>query len=284
VTDLLPLLPDAPPDSDWPEELPPYLSATQLSMLERCPEQYRRRYILGEKDPPSSALVWGTVDGKAHGVNFTQKIETQADLPTAVVKDVFAELMDQEVDALGGAGEIDWRDDKPGDIKDRGVALAAVYHEQASPRIQPTAVEEEFSLQIPGVPVPFIGYIDVSTDTYTIERKTASAKSETIPVQYRFQALSYALARQRPVELHISTKTKVPAVYTPLEFPGLLLDETPALRSRVRDAISARARLLLALYTEFGPDRAWPDAQGTQAWHTAVCDLCGFRPRCWWWQ
>lgn len=269
--------------AEWPAELPPHLSASQLSMLERCPEQFRRRYCLGERERPSASLVWGTVDGKAHAVNFTQKIDTHEDVPQSDVEQAFASLMDKDVEERGGAGEIDWRDDTPATIKDRGVALVGAYHRQVSPRIQPTAVEEEFSLAIPGVPVPFIGYIDVSTEPLSIERKTASQKSSAIPPQYRFQTLGYALARRKPVEVHISTRTARPAVWTPAEEPGLTLDYSDTLPRRAERMIATRAAYLLSLFETFGPDDPWPDAIGSQAWHTAVCDLCGYRPTCAWW-
>ncbi len=277
-----------PPAATWPESLPQHLSPSQLSMFERCPEQYRHRYVLGEKEAPSGAMLWGTVDGKAHALNFDQKIETHQDLPVEEVREAFAGLLDWEIDRSGGPSEIDWRDDTPASIKDRGAALVGHYHRTVSPRIQPTATEEAFSLDIPGVPVPFIGYIDVSTEAYTVERKTAKGSAKAIPPHYVLQTLGYALARQRPVELHISTKTIKPAVYTPAEEAGLLMPFTATTVARAERIVAARARQIMALYDTFGPDQEWPDAIGTQAWHTAVCDMCGYGPngadRCNWWK
>lgn len=271
-------LPEVGPWDWWPRD---HLSASSLSQLERCPEQLRQRYFLDRSEPPSGALVWGKVDGKAHGVNFTQKIDSHEDLSSAEVEEAFAALFDEEVDEQGGESQIDWRDDKPSSIKDRGAALVGTYHRQVSPRVQPTAVEEEFSIDIPGVPIPFIGYIDVSTAGVSIERKTSSAAAKVIPPQYQLQTLGYMLARQRPVEVHISTRTKLPRVVTPLEEPGLMLPHDPS--SRAIRIIASRARYLQMLYETYGPDEPWPDAIGTMAWHTAACDLCGFRPDCPWW-
>lgn len=269
----------------WPDEFPPHVSASSLSMFERCAEMWRRRYVLGEIEPPSGALVWGSADTKAHAVNFVQKIESHEDLSTDDVQGAFAALFDAEVDAAGG--DVDWRDDDPADLKDRGVALVATYHRQVSPRVQPTAVEERFELQLPGVPVPFIGYIDVETGPVAIERKTAKARSQSIPPWYRVQTMGYALAAGKPVELHISAKTKTPAVYTPEEEPGLLLGYSANLSAIAERAITTRVRALLAVYHEFGPDQPWPDAIGTQSWHMAVCEMCGWGPNgskgCTWW-
>ena len=204
LDELLPLARETAPD--WPAGLPDHLSASSLSMLERCPEQWRQRYVLGKKEPPSGAMLWGTADGRAHAeANFNQKIESHEDRPVEEVREAFASILDEEVDSHGGASEVDWRDDDPAKVKDQGVNLVAHYHKQVSPRVQPTATEERYSLEIPDVPVPFIGYIDVSTKAYTIERKTARGSSKVIPPQYMLQTLGYAHARSRPVELHIST-------------------------------------------------------------------------------
>lgn len=270
-------LPD-PPAAAWPAYLPDHLSASQLGMLERCPRQYQFRYVQGAKEPPSTALVWGTADGKAHGVNFTQKIQSHEDMTTSEMREVFATVLDAEVEERGGAGEIVWGDDKPAEIQKRGIELVACYHEQVSPRVQPTGVEEKLTLEIPGVPVPYIGYVDVDTAGYVIERKTASQQSKTIPPQYRFQTLGYALARSLPVELHIATRTIKPAVYTPAESPGLALAFDERLAARAEKMIAARARLLVSLCETFGPEEPWPDALGSQAWHMAICDMCGFGP------
>ena len=273
--------------TDWPDELPDHLSQSSLGMLERCPEMFRRRYLLDEKEAPSSSLIWGIADGKAHGVNFTQKIESHEDIPVADVEQAFAAAFDEELDMAGGAGEIDWRESTAGTVLDQGVALVSTYHRQVSPRVQPTAVEERFDLEIPGVSVPYIGYIDVSEEGQSIERKTAAQRAKTIPPHYRLQTVTYALARQLPVEVHISTRTKQPAVVTAQEEPGLLLPFTSQVAQQAERVIQNRARHLLALWHDFGLDQPWPDAIGTMAWHTPICELCGWGPTaantCPWW-
>lgn len=271
------------PVAAWPDALPPHLSPSSLSTFERCPEMYRRKYILREQERTGASALWGNADGEAHFINFAQKIDSHEDLPVADVREAFAESLDSEIRKNGGREEIDWRDDKPGDVMDRGVALVSAYHAQVSPRIQPTGVEERFSIDVPGVPVPFIGYVDVSTEPASIERKTAAQKSSAIPPQYRLQTLGYALARERPVEVHISTRTLKPAVWTPAEEPALRLEYAAGVGATVERIIAARATQIAALYAVFGPDDPWPDALGTMAWHTPICDLCSFRPTCSWW-
>ena len=62
--------------SEWPMAELPHISATSLRMFKRCPEQYRRRYLLGEKVPPAANMIWGSADHAAIGYNLAQKIDT----------------------------------------------------------------------------------------------------------------------------------------------------------------------------------------------------------------
>lgn len=270
---------DAP--TVWPDVLPGHLSASQLTMLARCPEQYRRRYLLGLKERPGAALMWGAADHYAHEQNFRQKIASHTDLPVGDVKEAFAEGFDQ---AVGRAGEIDWGNDTPGDMKDRGVVLAAHYHETVSPTVQPTAVEHSFQLRIPGVPVPVIGYLDVLEDGRAIERKTVKAKAVTVKPRWRVQGMLYQLVERTPVHWHVSTKTKLPAVYTPATEPGLALDAVAVANETTVRMVQTRVAQLLSLLDRFGPDNPWPDAL-TDDW---ACAYCGWGPAgnqtCAWWQ
>lgn len=261
----------------WPEPLPDHLSASQLSMLMRCPEQYRRRYVAGLMERPAAALVWGKADHQAHETNFRQKIDSHTDLPVDDIKVAFAEAFDQASD-----DDIDWGADKPGELKDKGVELVALYHQQVSPKVQPTAVEERFELRIPGVPVPVVGFIDVIEDARGIERKTAKQKASTVKPRWLLQGLLYQLVERKPIEWHVCTKTKLPAVYTPETEPGLVLPES-ALETTQRYVANAAAHAV-ALLERFGPDQPWPGAIADD-W---ACSYCGWGPNgsraCAWWQ
>jgi hypothetical protein len=284
------------PDAElaWPEALPDHLSATQMGMAQKCWEQYRRRYVLGQKVPPGGALVWGIADHYAHEVNFTQKIESGVDIGEEDVKLAFAEGFDRAVDRNGGTSEIKWEDDKPGELKDAGVRLAATYHRQVSPRIQPTSVERKFSIEIPNVPVPVIGYIDLEAERYdetsepfavdptervAIERKTAKRKESQPKPDWRVQGRLYQYVADLPVEWHISAKTKTPAVYTPREEPGLVLPREAPEAAATAALVATTARSIVAMYETFGPDEPWPGAL-THPW---ACSWCGYRSSCRWW-
>lgn len=255
----------------WP--LPfEHVSASMLGQYLRCPEQFRQYRFLGRRMPPKGFLIWGTADHRALEVNWRQKIASHEDIPTSDVQEAFAEALDAEIRE---AGEVEWGADKPGDVKDAGVALVAAYHEKASPRVQPVQVEQKFSLEIPGVPVPIIGYIDLETEGPIVERKTSARKTSTVPGNYRLQASIYQLARRRSVDFHYSVKTKTPQIVLPDEAPGLTVPVSDAALLRAEDRVRRVVRSLVATFNEFGPDEPWPDA----IFHDP-CSWCGFRPVC----
>lgn len=275
------LLPLPVRSAEWPAPLPDHLSPSSLKMYMRCREQWRRRYLLGQKERPGAALVWGTAHNFALvETNFAQKITTGEDLPVADVELAFAEGFDQRVERDGGEGEIAW-DQKPGVMKDKGVALAAAYHTQVSASVQPVTVEESFSLELPGVPVPVIGYMDVTEPGRTIDLKTGS-KREMKP-DNAFQGRVYQLARPVPMEFHLATKTKVPGIYTPAEWPEFGLEFSESVQARTRLMLVTLAQDIAATFARFGPDDPWPGAF-TYGWS---CGFCGWGPKgngtCAWW-
>jgi hypothetical protein len=271
------------PITEWPEGLPNHLSASQIGMWQRCREQWRRRYVKGEKERPGAALVWGSADHKAHETNFAQKITSGEDISGDDVKLAFADAFDSQVDKYGGTREVEWGNEKPSELKDAGVRLVGAYHNSISPYVQPTSVEERFEVTVPKVPVPVVGYIDVQTADSAIERKTAKAATRKVKPQWRLQGLLYQAIKSRPVNWHVSVKTKTPAVWTPDLGPNL----SPELRLGMNDRIVSATQVLVqhaardiaAYMTAYGPDEPWEGALS----HDWACSFCGFKSTCFWW-
>ena len=267
------------PLPSWPAGLPDHLSASQITMYQRCREQYRRRYVLGERERPGAALVWGSADHYAHEQNFAQKIDSHEDLPVADVEEAFAEGFDRAVERSGGESEIQWGDDKPGTLKDDGTKLVAHYHRLVSPKVQPVAVEREFSLVLLSVPVPIVGRIDVETAGPGIERKTARRAESQPKPDWRLQGLVYQLEHGRSVDFHVSVKKKTPEIITPESNERFSL---PYVERTVRTAerlVAHTAASIVSDYERLGPDEPWTGAV-THVW---ACSFCGFKPSCPWW-
>nr|MBA2505063.1 PD-(D/E)XK nuclease family protein [Thermoleophilaceae bacterium] len=233
-----------------------HISASQLGMFKRCPNQYRERYIRGIKERPGAALIWGSADHSAHEHNFRQKIESEKDLPVGDVTDAFDQAWRDRIDQAGGASQIEW-DGDPDDMKTQAARLVEAYHHQASPMVQPIAVEREISLQLPGVRLPIKGYIDVETTNSIVERKTGKRKVSSISDKpdWGLQGVIYSAALDKPVFWHQAVKTKVPAVHV----EGVYLDAPTEVAKRIlaKDAQQTIEMIdhFMALY---GPDEAWP--------------------------
>lgn len=278
----------------------PYISPAQVKMAMRCPEQYRRRYVRGEKERPAGAMLWGSADHEAHEQNFSQKIVSGVDLPLGDVQDAFRDSLRKRVEREGGIREVEWKDD--GDTLmgarrgykqaiDHGVKVVAVYHETVSPSLAPYTVEERFKVDVPGVPVKILGMIDLVADVPTtpaldleraaverriIERKTSGANK--INGEWHVQGRIYQLVRPLTVDYHLSLKTKTPnvAFNTHLQAP---------MPERMVVAQLQRAIARIAnCYLTYGPDEPWDDATGS-AW---ACGFCAWGPKglrdCPWWQ
>lgn len=271
-----------PHTPDWPEPLPRHLSASSLKTFSRCPEQWRRHYLLRQNERPGAALVWGGADHYAHEVNFRQKIETEQDLPAGDVLDAFAQGIADRIDEFGGESEVEWGRVRLSDVKDLGSRLVAAYHAGVSPWVYPIAVEEKFELEVEHVPVPLIGYVDLETRKSILDAKTASAKVSEPKPEWRLQGLLYQAARRKPVEFHLKVKTKVPQIYTGVNMPGLRLPLNEPLVDKALVRVQYLVRQIASLYAEFGPDDPWPTTAPDVGWRDSYCGFCGYRPKCHW--
>lgn len=257
----------------WPEELPQHLSVSQANTHETCPEQYRLSYICRIKAPPKGYLVVGDADHKTAAENYAQKIQTAHDLPLNQVRDLFAHHLDEAIEEVNG--EIEWEDlgDRNGAQK-TGLAMAEAYHTVAAPRVSPVAVERKIEVEIPGVAVPVIGYVDVETSEYGLERKTTSRKVSAPQPQWESQGRFYSLAIGKPMRWHVSTRTKTPAVYTPDEEPGLVLQRDEREEAFWQAWLRQKAIQILTDYLTYGPDNPWPM---TRFRRQNACGWCGYR-------
>lgn len=138
----------------------PHISATQLSMIERCGEQFRRRYIEGDKVPPGVNLIRGKSCHKARQLNLSQKIETHTDLALAEVvaraRDEVHAAFTDEVQLDEGVSIKQARDE----TVDGAVSLSGCDYASFQTEMQPTAVEEKIVVTIPGLGRDIMGYLD----------------------------------------------------------------------------------------------------------------------------
>lgn len=142
----------------------PHLSATQIGMLLRCGEQYRRRYIVGDVCPPGVSLIRGSAVHRARATNLSQKIESGKDLPAEAVIQAAADAVATEF-----KGEIALTDEEVerglaairGEVTDAAVRLTGLDYQEFQTTTTPVAVELRLEVKPRGFPSSIVGYIDL---------------------------------------------------------------------------------------------------------------------------
>ncbi len=215
------------------------LHVSGLSMLSKCGEQFRRRYVEGERVAPGVSLVMGTAVHKAIAANLNEKITAGKLLPSEQVQDIARDalaaewekgiVLEEDYAALG--------EKKAAAVAtDTAVALAYLHHSEAAPGLNPTHVERAWVLDIDGLPVQLAGTIDVQEGSRAIRDTKTSKKSPAADVaDTSLQLTTYCLAvRQHDgavperVGLDFLVHTKAPKLVqieskrTDADFPHLL--------------------------------------------------------------
>ncbi len=194
-----------------------HLSPSSLSTFRKCPEQWRRRYVNGEKIAPGIAMHRGKGTHGAAEVNHLQKRDSWVDLPLDVLQDAAADAYDASIEKYG---VILGADQSPADVgagKDAAVALTKVYLEKIAPTIQPVLVEEPITIDM-GLDLPLLMYLDVYTiDNRIPDLKTASKKKSQLEVDVSSQLTAYAKGIHvktgewpKEVSLEVMVTTKTP--------------------------------------------------------------------------
>lgn len=257
-----------------------HLSASSLAMGAECPEKFRQRYVLHKKEQPGLNRVLGSAIHKALAENFDWKLARGKDLDAPATETAFLQAFTKECETAtnenGGSPGWALTDEKLA-AQDVGRAVVLKYLAEVAPRITPLAVEARFHEQlIPGLPKPIMGFIDLVADSGVIDYKSSTRKVSVAKSAWRLQGWIYQMKIPRPFQWHILTKTKEPAVYTPLEFEGLAM---PYVRARVdwaRRYVFDLANGLNYYYCTLGADQPWP----TTGLAVDTCGRCSFKKDC----
>lgn len=196
-------------------------SPTQMNMFSGCAAAYYQRYICGFKTPPRVALLIGTGLHGGADLNLRQKIETRKDLPMSDVKDAAAAAFDKRLEADGvfmTDEESGRKDQILGESKDKTVQMVGVFHESASPMIQPVAVEEEVSFTRDTLPdVVFHGRLDVIEENDNVlDIKSSKARWPEGKAENELQPSFYLPGaselgkKPKYFVYHVITKAKTP--------------------------------------------------------------------------
>jgi hypothetical protein len=249
-------------------------SNSGLQTLRKCAYKWKLRYVERLYEARSPAMLLGSVVGAAECQSDHTWIESGEPLGTAQVLDCYSDEF--ELAANGEAeprGEddvqtdIDWGDDKPGDVKDVGYKALKAYHEVIVPSMaRPVDAEREARIQVEhedGDLVEFVAYLDVETeDGIVIDRKVKKAKLSQADADADKQPTAYLAVRRaegNPAPkfvYHPMVKTKTPYAQEPLptERTDAQLDHFLVEILRAADEVAWR---LENDNWSYAPDGAW---------------------------
>lgn len=260
------------------------LSASSIATYMRCPEQFRREKVLGQKRPSNGSGLIGTGAHGAIEAALRLRIEHEKDASPEQIADTFDVVFDSAVFRADQREGVNWgnAEKKPLDLnRARRIGRDAVASYAASDAyrlLEPQRLEHVFAFTIPGVPVPFCGLIDVLTrQGAPIDLKFGDRCLSVMDPGWRVQAQVYGMAaRQSPAFHSISWAGKV---QSPAEAPGLRMEwdarQTILAARQLRFVVGA----ILRDARELGPEGPWLG----NTTHTWACGACAFREECAWW-
>lgn len=213
----------------------------------------------------------GIVDHATLEDALRYKLREKKDYPLDWMPSIYDTAWDYELSEEG----VEWYGEDPQAIHDNGELMAVLYHDQITPSIRPTAIEERFEQDIPGVPVPVVGYADVVEHSRIIEKKTSKSRVRVPKPQWLLQGRIYQLSYDDlPIEWHLSTRSKMPGIFTPETDEGLRLEKSD--RDSTALIIRQAWENLSDLWRRYGPDVSWPLHGLT---HPFQCGLCFAGPK-----
>lgn len=215
------------------------LHVSALNTISKCGAQFEKRYINGEKVPPSVPMIIGTATDKSVTADLGHKIETGGELLSdGDVQDIARDALTAEWENGVKVAEDDIEDDigSKGKAIDTSVALALLHHKDAAPAICPTHVQRSWVMDIEGLPIQLAGTIDIQEGMASIrDTKTSGKSPNKDAADVSLQLTTYALAvRQHDgaipaaVALDFLVRTKKPKLVplaskrTEADFPHLL--------------------------------------------------------------
>lgn len=201
---------------------------SEITMLESCGEQFRRRYgyKYGWNDkkeiiPPGIAIMIGIGTHKSVESNLKAKIKSGVLLDLEEVRDIAR-------DSITGLWQQEVRlfDEEKENIKatkgasiDMAIALSALHATDLAPTLVPVSVERQWVIELQAYPYDLAGRIDIEETNAIRDTKTAGKTPPATTADKSEQLSMYALAKKvcdgtQPEIMYLDSlvKTKVPKI------------------------------------------------------------------------
>jgi hypothetical protein len=263
-------------DEDW--VLPvDHLSVSQLNQFSRCERAYQQSYVVGDKAPASSDQVLGTAVHGAIAFGVIRPDYRPTEISEFFIDSAWPNAIEDQQQ------EIDWRDEDRDALRFRGALMVETYMKQVAPRLEVDQIEKRFELKLPDVPVPIVGFIDITQKGTrpAIDIKTSAKAQYTILPGWLLQGRVYQLVEKRPIDWHVLTKQATPQAVTSAESAALLQPYSELQAERTRQLVKRIAWRINDAYKTHGPEEDW---DWTGIWHTFACKRCHWRGRCPGWE
>ena len=178
---------------------PIIVSHSRMSMLSRCGEQFRRRYVEHEVVPPDVSLAVGRAVDRAVSENLRSKMagaglksaEEVVDLARDAVEDEFrGEVVLSDDEASRGLRAV------KGEAADKSIRLASCHARELAPTINPTHVQRWVAVDLArlGYPAELVGIIDVQEAGRVRDTKTSAKSPQAGAADASMQLTTYGLA------------------------------------------------------------------------------------------
>jgi hypothetical protein len=268
-----------------------YMSISQVNMYLRCARQYKFRYVDDHKRPPAIPAALGSSGHAALETTHHHLVDHNVPAPMEQLLACFSDKWD-EISLLIE----DWEGEKPGQVKDVGLALVRLYNNTVAPNVRPQVdaqqvrgIEKKFEVTVAGVPM--LGYIDLIDTNASLafspeETALMQAQGRTIPagfttavVDFKFRGKSMTQA-EVDGSLQLTLYSLATGVYA-IRFDQLLKTKIP----KIKSAAGLRSRRDHLWLAEIVRDVAEAVSKGAfppcspDAW---VCSpkWCGYFPQC----
>jgi len=171
------------------------LSVSSIRRFARCPEDWRRHYVLDEPERIGTSALAGRAYGAAIQAWFWARLRDEtlspADADDLLALEFAAEVAEAEAERTLAAGE-----DAAAALEGARAPLRG-YLGSVGPKVdEPRAIERELRAAFPGAEWSFVGYLDVDCARLVIDNKlSASNKWSQRTANSDLQAGAYLLLR-----------------------------------------------------------------------------------------
>ena len=271
-------------------------SNSALACLERCGEQFRRRYIERERTPPAPRMLRGTVVHRVASESMLRKMGRREDpeleeVTVEEAKDLAATHFEQE-----WAGGVSFEQEPTTEgvaaakaaSKDFAIDLSAFYVDGLAPAINPIAVERRITVRPKDSDLVIHGTIDLidgRPEGEVIRDVKTSEKSPSKDTADNSQQLSiYAVIRlaetgRLPNGLALDYLVRTPAEHQRKHVQLVTrrdMADVTAVVARINTAVEAVKR---GVFVPTNPDNWWCSRTWCEYFTSCVYVRRGDRPR-----